>query len=125
MSVIKTLAAAAASGKKRKGRPPFGAVEVKTVESEEWMRLNTTSRHVYNILKTFYRGGGERFKAPFDGLKKRTGIRQSGTLHRAIQALEVAGWIEVTRYAKHGKSRGLRVKANEYRLTGKHDHLRH
>jgi DNA-binding HxlR family transcriptional regulator len=77
--------------------------------------------HVYNTLKTFYRGNGDSFKAPFDALKRRTRIRHGATLAKALIELEQKGWVEVVRYAKHGKRRGLRVKPNEYRLTFKFD----
>ena len=121
------VAKAIYAGKRQRKRPkdkPFGAIEVKTVSSDEWSFLSSTERHVYNILKTFYKGGKAFFKAPFNDLKNRTGIKHGRTLDKALQGLEKRSWIQVTRYAKHGKGRGLRVKANEYNLTGNYDYLR-
>lgn len=109
---------------KQKKQKPFGAIEISTIDSPEWKRLSKLEAHVYNIFKTFYRGEGKTFKAPFEYLKQRTRIRHGETLHKAIQGLEQKDWIEVIRYAKHGRGRGLRVRANEYRLTQKFDRCR-
>ncbi len=125
MGVMKEVAAKKKlekSGKKKE--KPFGAVEVGTVNSEPWKALNKIEAHTYNTLKTFYRGNGEPFKAPFEALKQRSRIKHGGTVDKAVQSLEQKEWIEVTRYAKHGKRRGLRVKANVYKLTFKFDHQR-
>jgi len=80
--------------------------------------------HTYNTLKTFYRGNGTSFKAPFDAMKRRTRIKHGQTLSIAIKGLQTKEWIEVARGAKHGKRKGLRVRPNEYRLTFKYDHKR-
>jgi len=103
---------------------PFGAIEIATIDSEPWQGLNKIEAHAYNTLKTFYRGNGESFKAPFDAIKRRTRIKHGQTLATAIEGLEGKGWIEVIRGAKHGKRRGLRVRPNEYSLTFKFDHKR-
>lgn len=113
--------------KRRTRRPkgkPFGAIEVKTVTSEPWKELTKTQMHVYNTLKTFYAGNWEKFKAPFDDLKMRSGIKHGKTLDSALRMLEQKGWIEVIRYGRHGTGKGLRVRPNEYTLTGKYDYLR-
>lgn len=110
------------SGKQK--TKPFGAIEIATIDSEAWKGLNKIEAHTYNTLKTFYRGNGDPFKAPFDALKRRTRIRHGKTLAKAIEGLEAKGWVEVVRGAKHGKRRGLRVRPNEYRLTFKHDYKR-
>ena len=112
-------------GKKKTKKKPFGAIEVETVDSEPWQRLRFVQRHVYNILKTFYQGNGDWFKAPFNALKRRTGIKHADTIGKALEVLEQQEWVEVTRYAKHGKGRGWRVKANRYRLTFKFDYKRY
>lgn len=110
---------------KGKREKPFAPIEVGTVISNAWQQLNRTEAHMYNILKTFYRGGRERFKASFDELKKRSRIRHGGTIDKAIQGLEQKGWLGVVRYAKHGACRGLRVRPNEYELTFQHDFARY
>lgn len=107
----------------KKGKP-FAAIELETVHSEAWKMLNKVEAHIYNTVKTFYRGNGEPFKAPFEALKQRSRIKHGGTINTAIQGLEQKGWIEVVRHAKHGKRRGLRVKANVYKLTFKFDRQR-
>lgn len=109
---------------KQKKQKPFGAIEISTVDSPEWKKLLKLEAHVYNTFKTFYRGEGKTFKAPFERLKQRTRIKHGKTLHNAIEGLKQKGWIEVDRYAKHGRGRGLRVRANEYRLTFKLDYRR-
>ena len=109
---------------KGKREKPFAAIEIGTVTSEHWELLIRSEAHVYNTLKTFYRGKKEAFSASFDELKKRTRIKHGHTLDKSIQGLEMKGWIKVTRYAKHGKCRGLRVKPNEYELTFQHDYCR-
>ena len=110
--------------KKKKKTRPFAAVEHITVESEAWQSLTKSEPWVYTILKTFYKGDSQKFKAPFNEIKKRSRIKHGDTINKAIQGLEVKGWIEVTRYAKHGKRRGLRVKPNEYKLTFRYDYRR-
>jgi len=108
--------------KKRKKRtPPFAPVELRTVESEAWENLKSTEAWVYTVLKTFYRGDLRAFKAPFEAIKQRSRIKHGDTINKAIQGLEIKGWIEVGRYAKHGRGRGLRVRPNEYKLIFKHD----
>ena len=102
--------------KKNKDRP-FGAIELKTVTSEAWTYLNSTEAWIYAVLKTFYKGDKRKFKAPFKEIIKRSRIKHGETISKAIKGLEDRGWIRVTRYAKHGKRRGLRVRANEYELT--------
>lgn len=108
----------------KKKKPPFGAIEVKTVESEEWERLNSTEAHIYNTLKTFYWKEKKVFLASFSGIKKRSRIKHGYTIEKALKGLEKEGWIEVKRYAKHGKKRGLRVRPNEYSLTFRFDRMR-
>jgi len=39
------------SGKQK--AKPFGAIEIATIESEEWQGLNKIEAHTYNTLKTF------------------------------------------------------------------------
>lgn len=109
----------------RQAKPkPFGTIEIATISSEHWRMLKTTEAHVYNTLKTFYRGNSQSFKAPFALLKQRTRIQHGETLNGAIKGLQEKSWIEVVRYAKHGTGRGLRVKSNEYKLTFKFDQQR-
>ena len=108
-------------GKKEK---PFASIEVATVTSDPWKQLNRTESHVYNILKTFYHGNREGFKASFGEQKNRSRIRHGKTLDSAIQGLEQKAWLKVVRYAKHGQRRGLRVRPNEYELTFQFDFCR-
>ena len=54
--------------KKRIKKKPFAALEIETVDSDDWLRLDKIEAHVYNGLKTFYKGEGNAFKAPFDAL---------------------------------------------------------
>ena len=122
MGMMKYQATAKRNKKKAK---PFGPVEVQTVNSEPWQQLNFMQAHVYNILKTFYHGDGEWFQAPFGKMKQRTRIKHGDTISKALCVLEKREWIEVARYAKHGKGRGLRVKANDYKLTFKFDYKRY
>ena len=111
--------------RKHKGKSkPFAAVEIGTVTSDAWKQLNSTEAHLYTSLKTFYRGNGQKFRAPFSALKERTRIKHPGTISKAIASLEVKEWISVTRYGKHGHGKGLRVKANEYELTFLYDYFR-
>lgn len=107
--------------KKKIYKRPFGAVEISTFQNDEWMLLKPTPALIYIILKTFYKGDGKPFQAPFDEIKKRSLIKQGGTIINAIKYLEERNWITVTRYAKHGKGRGLRVKPNLYTLTWSFD----
>lgn len=116
---------ASVKGGKKKPKKPFGPIEVETTDSEPWRKLNHVQAHVYNTLKTFYHGNAEWFEAPFSALKRRTGIKHGATIDKALVVLEQKGWVEITRYAKHGKGRGLRVKANRYRLTFKFDYKRY
>lgn len=109
----------------KKKSKPFGPIEVQTVDSELWQQLNFVQAHIYNTLKTFYHGDGAWFKAPFGKMKQRTRIKHGETINKALAVLERRDWIEVTRYSKHGKGRGLRVKANDYRLTFKFDYKRY
>lgn len=108
--------------RKKKKPKPFGTIEVATVESDEWSKLDKLEALVYHTLKTFYRGREQKsFRAGFDRIKKRSRIKEGRTVHRAIMGLEEKEWIMVTRYAKHGKRRGLRIRPNEYQLTLKFD----
>jgi hypothetical protein len=110
--------------KRKRKQIPFAAIEMPTVTSEAWMRLKTTERHVYNMLKTFYHGDGQGFQAPFSELSRRTGIRHGKTLDKALQGLQAKAWIDIERFAKHRKGRGLRVRPNVYTLTFKQDFRR-
>jgi hypothetical protein len=111
--------------KRKKFLPPFAAVELLTVESLEWSKLNKMEAHVYNTLKTFYRGKDRKcFRASFDRIKKRSRIKQGRSINRAIRGLEQKGWIEVVRYSKHGYRKALGVKPNEYNLTFRFDRMR-
>ncbi len=103
---------------------PFGAVELATLNSKEWETLNRMEAHVYNTLKTFYKGEQKSFTAPFHDLKQRTRIKHGKTLDQAIKGLNEKGWLEVVRYAKHGTGRGLRVRSNEYSLSFAYDFCR-
>jgi len=106
---------------KRNKIKPFAALELEVVRSEMWKSLKSTEAWIYLILKTFYKGDNQKFKAPFGEIKRRSRVRHSETIYKAIQGLEYRNWIRVTRYAKHGKRRGLRVKPNEYELTFHYD----
>ena len=125
MGLMKAVQLTSANSKRgRLKSKPFGAIELATLNSDEWKKLNRMEAHVYNILKTFYKGEKNGFKAPFSELRKRTRIRHGATLDKAIKGLEQRGWLEVIRYAKHGKGRGLRVRSNEYELTFAFDYCR-
>jgi len=103
---------------KKKGLPPFAAVELKTLNSEAWKLLNSTEAHMYNILKSFYRGDERPFTAPFSQLKQRSRIKHGSTLRKAIDGLEERGWIRVERWYRPGKGcRGFKQKPNVYVLT--------
>lgn len=110
--------------RKKIGQKPFGAVEFETVSGDAWKMLNYLEAHIYNTLKTFYKGNRDSFTAPFDLLKQRSRIRHSKTIQKGIEGLERKGWIEVTRYARVVKKKGLRRRSNKYLLTGNHDFLR-
>lgn len=125
MGLMKSLQSTTSRSKRKhvKGKP-FGAIELATLNSDEWKKLTRLEAHLYNILKTFYKGERNNFKAPFSALKQRTRIKHGATLNKAIKGLAERGWIEVVRYAKHGRGRGLRVRSNEYKLTFTIDYCR-
>lgn len=102
---------------------PFAAIELSCITSDAWRNLNSTEALMYMVLKSFYRGNKEKFKAPFSLIRVRSRIKHNGTIQKAVSGLEAKGWIKVDRCVRQSNT-GLRIGANEYELISTNDFMR-
>ena len=74
--------------KKKNQVKPFATLELVTINSTYWEGINSTEAWVYTVLKTFYKGNRQKFKAPFNEIKRRSRIKHADTINKAIQGVD-------------------------------------
>ena len=107
---------------KQKSKPnPFILIEKRLLQAPEWIQIGHTARDIYLELKLNFNGfnNGELI-ASYNHLRKKYGYGYE-TISEAFKRLIKYQFIELT---QRGELAGLfGIKANKYRLAGKHEKI--